>query len=65
MPRLGARRPVVGAEFVDEMRDALELHPSRLAKFELGLCAAGLNPSGTSILDLKQWTECYNEKPGG
>jgi hypothetical protein len=38
------------AEFVDEMRDALELSATGLAKFELGLCAAGLNPSGTSNL---------------
>jgi hypothetical protein len=65
VPRLGARRPVVGAEFVDEMRDALELHPTRLAKFELGLSAAGLNPSGASNLDLKQRTELSNEKAGG
>jgi hypothetical protein len=62
--RLGARRPVV-AEFVDEMRDALELHPTRLAKFELRLCATGLNPSGASNLDLKQRTERYNEKARG
>jgi hypothetical protein len=52
------------AEFVDEMRDALELHPSRLSKFELRLCATGLNPSGASILDLKQRTEPSNEKAG-
>ena len=42
------------AEFVDEMRDALGLRPTRLAKVELGLSAAGLNPSGASNLDLKQ-----------
>ena len=36
------------AEFMDEMRDGLGLRPTGLAKFELGLCAAGLNPSGTS-----------------
>jgi hypothetical protein len=48
VPRLGAQRPVVVAEFVDEMRDDLELRATGLAKFELGLCAAGLNPSGTS-----------------
>jgi inorganic triphosphatase YgiF len=53
------------AEFVDEMRDALGLNPTRLAKFELGLCAADLNPSGASILDLKQRTEPCNEKAGG
>ena len=53
------------AEFADEMRDDLELHPSRLSKFELGLCAADLNPSGASILDLKQRTEPCNEKAGG
>jgi inorganic triphosphatase YgiF len=53
------------AEFVDEMRDALELRPTGLAKFELGLSAAGLNPSGASILGLKQRTEPSNEKAGG
>jgi len=53
------------AEFVDEMRDALGLRPTRLAKFELGLSAAGLNPSGASNLDLKQRTERSNEKAGG
>jgi inorganic triphosphatase YgiF len=42
------------AEFVDEMRDALGLRATELAKFELGLSAAGLNPSGASNLDLKQ-----------
>jgi hypothetical protein len=65
VPRLGARKPVVRAEFVDEMRDALELHPSRLSKFELRLCATGLNPSGASILDLNQRTERSNEKARG
>jgi hypothetical protein len=34
------------AEFVNEMRDALGHRPTRLAKFELGLSAAGLNPWG-------------------
>ena len=52
------------AEFVDEMRDGLGLRPTGLAKFELGLSAA-LNPSGASILDLKQRTEPSNEKAGG
>ena len=52
------------AEFMDEMRDGLELRPTGLAKFELGLSAA-LNPSGASILDLKQRTEPSNEKAGG
>ena len=65
MPRLGARRPVLVAEFVDEMRDALELDPIELSKFELGLCATGLNPSGGSILDLKQRTQRSNEKARG
>jgi hypothetical protein len=51
------------AEFVDEMRDGLGLRPTGLAKFELGLSA--LNPSGASILDLKQRTEPSNEKAGG
>ncbi len=37
----------------------------RLAKFDLGLSAAGLNPSGASNVDLKQRSEPSNEKPGG
>jgi inorganic triphosphatase YgiF len=53
------------AEFMDEMRDGLGLRPTGLAKFELGLSAAALNPSGASILDLKQRTEPSNEKAGG
>ena len=53
------------AEFVDEIRDALELRPARLSRFELGLSAAGLDPSGVSNLDLKQRTERSNEKAGG
>jgi inorganic triphosphatase YgiF len=52
------------AEFIGEMRDGLGLRPTGLAKFELGLSAA-LNPSGASILDLKQRTEPSNEKAGG
>jgi inorganic triphosphatase YgiF len=52
------------AEFMDEMRDGLGLRPTGLAKFELELSAA-LNPSGASILDLKQMTEPSNEKAGG
>ena len=52
------------AEFVDEMRDDLELRPTRITKFELGL-SASLNPSGASNLDLKQRTERPNEKAGG
>jgi inorganic triphosphatase YgiF len=52
------------ADFMDEMRDGLGLRPTRLAKFELGLSAA-LNPSGASILDLKQRTEPSNGKAGG
>jgi inorganic triphosphatase YgiF len=53
------------AEVVDEMRDAMRLRPTRLAKFELGLSAAGPNQSGASNLDLKQRTEPSNEKAGG
>jgi inorganic triphosphatase YgiF len=53
------------AEFADEMREDLELRATGLAKFELGFCAAGLNPSGASNLALKQRTECYNEKARG
>jgi hypothetical protein len=52
------------AEFVHEMRDALELCPTRLSKFELGLSADCLNPSGASNLDLKQRTERSYEKAG-
>jgi hypothetical protein len=53
------------AEFMDEMRDGLGLRPTGLAKFELGLSATALNPSGASILDLKHRTEPSNEKAGG
>ena len=53
------------AEFMDEMRHRLGLRPTGLAKFELGLSAAALNPSGASILDLKQRSEPFNEKAGG
>ena len=53
------------AKFMDEMRDGLGLRPTGLAKIELGLSAAALNPSGASILDLKQRTEPSNEKAGG
>jgi hypothetical protein len=47
------------------MRDGLGLRLTGLAKFEVGLSAAVLNPSGASILDLKQKTEPSNEKAGG
>jgi inorganic triphosphatase YgiF len=53
------------AEFVDEMRNGPGLRPTGLAKFDLGLSATALNPSGASILDLKQRTEPSNEKAGG
>ena len=53
------------AEFVDEMRDDLELRATGLAKFELGLSAAGLNPSGASNLDLKQRIGPSSYKAGG
>jgi hypothetical protein len=49
----------------NEMRDGLGLRLTGLAKFEVGLSAAVLNPSGASILDLKQKTEPSNEKAGG
>ncbi len=53
-------------EFVAMDREEVEWHRlTRLAKFELGLSAAGLNPSGASNLDLKQRTERSNEKAGG
>ena len=38
---------------------------TNLAKFELRLSAAALNPSGASNLGLKQRTEPSNEKAGG
>jgi hypothetical protein len=37
----------------------------KLPKFELRLSAVAPNPSGASILDLKQRTEPSNEKAGG
>jgi hypothetical protein len=37
----------------------------KLPKFKLGLFAVAPNPSGASILDLKQGTEPSNEKAGG
>jgi hypothetical protein len=49
----------------NEMRDGLGLRLTGLAKFEVELSAAVLNPSGASILDLKQKTEPSNEKAGG
>ena len=48
----------------NEMREGLGIRMTGLAKFELGLSAA-LNPSGASILDLKQRTAPSNEKAGG
>jgi inorganic triphosphatase YgiF len=53
------------AEFVDEMRNGLGLRPTGLAKYDLGLSATALNPSGASILELKQRTEPSNEKARG
>jgi hypothetical protein len=59
--RLGRR----SEEFVAKNHVEVEWHRlRRLAKFELGLSAA-LNPSGASILGLKQRTEPSNEKAGG
>jgi len=52
------------AEFVNEIRNALELRLIRITKIGLGL-SAGLNPSGASNLDLKQRTEPSNEKAVG
>jgi inorganic triphosphatase YgiF len=52
------------AEFMDEIRDALELRPTRLAKIELRLSASQY-PSGASNLDLKQRTRRSSEKTGG
>jgi inorganic triphosphatase YgiF len=58
-PRDGVSR------FVDELRGSPGLRPAEASKFELGLSAAGLNPSGVADLDLKQRTERTNEKAGG
>jgi hypothetical protein len=53
-------------ELVAKDHGEVEWHRlTRLAKFELGLSAAGLNPSGASNLGLKQRTEPSNEKAGG
>jgi hypothetical protein len=53
-------------EFVAKDHVEVEWHRlTRLAKFELGLSAAGLNPSGASNLCLKQRTERSNERAGG
>jgi hypothetical protein len=49
----------------NEMREGLGFRMTGLAKFELGLSVAALNPSGASILDLKQRTAPSNEKAGG
>jgi hypothetical protein len=52
--------------FVAKDREEVEWHRlTRLVKFELGLSAAGLNPSGASNLGLKQRTERSNERAGG
>jgi hypothetical protein len=37
----------------------------KLTNIELGLSAVAPNPSGASILDLKQRTKPSNEKAGG
>jgi hypothetical protein len=53
-------------EFVAKDHMEVEWHRlTRLAKFELGLSAAGLNPSVASNLGLKQRTERPNERAGG
>jgi inorganic triphosphatase YgiF len=51
--------------FVDELRSSQGLRPAGISKFEAGLSAAGLNPSGAANLDLKQRTERTNEKARG
>jgi len=53
------------AKFVGEMRDALRLRPTGLAKFGLRLSVAGLNPSGASNLDFKQSIGRSSYKAGG
>jgi hypothetical protein len=60
------RRGRRAEEFVARYHVEVEWHSlTRLAKFELGLSAAALNPSGASNLGLKQRTERSNEKAGG
>jgi inorganic triphosphatase YgiF len=51
-------------DFVDGLRDALRLRPTKLSKFELGLSVAGLNPTGTSDFGSKERVEHSNEKGG-
>jgi triphosphatase len=50
-------------DFVDGLRDALRLRPTKHSKFELGLSAAGLNPV-VPELGPKERVERPNEKGG-
>jgi inorganic triphosphatase YgiF len=50
-------------DFVDGLRDALRLRPTKHSKFELGLSAAGLNPVAPE-LGPKDRAERSNEKGG-
>jgi hypothetical protein len=65
-PRAGRFFSRRSEEFVAKDHLEVEWHRlTRLAKFELGLSAAALNPSGASNLGLKQRTERSNERAGG
>jgi len=60
------RRGSRAEELVAKFHVEVEWHRlTRLAKVELGLSAAALNPSGAANLGLKQRTECSNERAGG
>ena len=48
-------------EFVDELRDALSLRPTRTSKFETGLLAAGLSPPRASNLGQEERSERSSE----
>jgi triphosphatase len=49
-------------EFVDGLRDALNLRPTETSKFETGLSAAGLSPPKASNLGLKEGGERFGER---
>lgn len=51
-------------EFVDGLRDALNLRPTRTSKFETGLSAAGLSPPRVPNLDPKERSERSGRRDG-
>ena len=51
-------------EFVDGLRDALNLRPTRTSKFETGLSAAGLSPPRVSNLGPRERREGSDERDG-